>query len=533
MRDLCTPPRLRRLAGARSFERGEEYAVEGRVERLTVGEDLVTATVVGAAPYHVALRRDPTGALAGACTCPVGETGAFCKHCVAVGLVLAGTTGPARDELRGYVSPRPHAELVEIVLGALERDPILAASLRLEMAAACGDGPAALAAAIDDAAFLAEDLRWDEVWTYVEGLDAVLQALERGLAGGDAAEVVGLAERFATSVARQLELVDDSSGAVGSTLARAEALHVAACRQAAPDPVALAERLLSLETTTDLFEDALVTHASVLGEPGRARYAELAETAWQTTPPSWKLRRIMERLADGDVDRLVAIKARTAARSWDYLEIATLLRDAGRLDDAICWAERGLAAGPDARLREFLAELLRASGQLEAAVAQRAAQFREQPTLQAYQALHAEAEPLRAWPRERTAAIAALEEPPRGAWPRDRSVLVGILLLEGDVAGAWEEALAGGCSRELWRALARERPDDAVAIYRRLLSASIGLRSDTGYDAAVELLTALHEQLAPLGRVADHEALVAEVREAHRRKTNLIKRLDAQRWVSP
>jgi uncharacterized Zn finger protein len=175
----------------------------------------------------------------------------------------------------------------------------------------------------------------------------------------------------------------------------------------------------------------------------------------------------MERLAAGDVDRLVAIKSRTAKHGWDYLQIATLLRDAGRLEEAIDWAERGLAAGRDGRLREFLAHCQHEAGYPEAALAQRAAQFREQPTLAAYRALHAEAEPLGAWPRERAAAMAALEQPSRASWPRDHSVLVAILLWEGDVARAWEQALAGGCSRDLWRALARERPDDAVSIYRR------------------------------------------------------------------
>jgi uncharacterized Zn finger protein len=242
---------------------------------------------------------------------------------------------------------------------------------------------------------------------------------------------------------------------------------------------------------------------------------------------------IMERLAAGDVDRLVAIKARTVQHGWDYLEIATLLRDAGRLEDAIGWAQRGVAAAPDARLRKFLADCLRAAGCTEAALAQRAAQFREQPTLAAYRALRREAEPLGAWPRERAAAMAVLEQPPSGIWPRDRSVLVAILLWEGDVAGAWEQAHAGGCSRDRWRALARARPDDAVAVYRRLLSATIDLRNDSGYDGAIELLAELHFLLAPLGREDEHAALVAEVREVHRRKRNLIKRLDAQQWVAP
>jgi uncharacterized Zn finger protein len=530
VRDLCSPGRLLRLAGARSFERGEEYVLDGRVQRLALAEDSATATVLGAAPYRVTLRRGPAGALTGACTCPVG---AFCKHCVPVGLAVAGEGSPGRDELRAYVSSRPHAELVELVLGALSRDPVLRDSLQLGMAAAAGDPAEALAAAIDHATFVPDDLRWDEAWTYAQRLDAVLDALERRLAGGHAAEVVALAERFTTAVAAQLDYVDDSSGAVGSTLARAQALHLSACHEAAPDPVALAERLFELETSADLFEDALDTHADVLGAAGRARYAALADAAWAAGPPSLTLERIMERLAAGDVDRLVAIKSRTVEHSWDYLEIGTLLRVAGRLEDAIGWAERGVAAGPDARLREFLADCQREAGRPEAALAQRAAQFREQPTLSAYRALHAEAEPLGAWPRERAAAIAVLEQPPRGIWPRDRSVLVAILLWEGEVARAWEEAHAGGCSRDLWRVLARERRDDAVGIYRRLLSATIDLRNDSGYDGAIELLVELHELLAPRGREAEHAALVAEVREVHRRKTNLIKRLDAQRWEAP
>jgi uncharacterized Zn finger protein len=531
VRELCAPE-LRRLAGAGPYERGEEYAIEGRVERLTVGENTAAATVMGAAPYRVTLRRDAAGALAGSCTCPVGEQGAFCKHCVAVGLVVAGEAEPSRDELRAYVSSRPHAELVELVIGALERDRVMRDSVQLDMAAAAGDPADALAAAIDDAAFVPDHLRWDEAWGYAERLDAVLDALERRLEAGHAVEVVALAERFATAVAAQLEYVDDSSGAVGATLARAEGLHLSACRQAAPDPVALAERLFELETSADVFEDALDTHADPLGETGRMRYAELADAAWAAGQPSWKLTRVMERLAAGDVDRLVAIKARTAEHGWDYLEIATLLRDAGRVEDAIGWAERGVAAGPDARLREFLADCLRETGRPDQALAQRAAQFRDQPTLAAYRALQAEAEPLGAWPRERAAAIAVLEQPPRDIWPRDRSVLVSVLLWEGDVARAWEEAHAGGCSRDLWRAIARARPEDAVGIYRRLLAATIDLRNDNGYDGAVELLAELHELLASRGQEAAHAALVAEVREVHRRKTNLIKRLDAQRWTA-
>ena len=80
---------------------------------------------------------------------------------------------------------------------------------------------------------------------------------------------------------------------------------------------------------------------------------------------------------------------------------------------------------------------------------------------------------------------------------------------------------------------ARLRGPSTVAIYRRLLSAAIGLRNDSGYDGAIELPAELHGLRTPVGREAAHAALVAEVRDVHRRKTNLVKRLDAERWEAP
>jgi uncharacterized Zn finger protein len=129
------------------------------VKRLTVAEDSATATVIGAAPYRVRLRSDRAGALTWSCTCPVGEEGAFCKHCVAVALAVAADAGPTHDELHAYLSSRPHAELVDLVLGALERDRILRDGLQLEMAAAAGDAEEAIAVAIDEAAFVACEVR--------------------------------------------------------------------------------------------------------------------------------------------------------------------------------------------------------------------------------------------------------------------------------------------------------------------------------------------------------------------------------------
>ncbi|HEY2488371.1 MAG TPA: SWIM zinc finger family protein, partial [Streptosporangiaceae bacterium] len=76
---------LRRLAGNRSFERGVDYL--DLVTDLDVAANEITATVRGSYDYAVLLETD-SGRLSGDCSCPYGQEGNFCKHLVAVGLVV-------------------------------------------------------------------------------------------------------------------------------------------------------------------------------------------------------------------------------------------------------------------------------------------------------------------------------------------------------------------------------------------------------------------------------------------------------------
>ena len=95
---------LRRMAGARSFERGEGYFADERVRALAEQDGTVTATVRGTRDYRVSLWAED-GRIEYACTCPVGDDGAFCKHGVAVGLVWLTPGGASR---RGpKKTPRP------------------------------------------------------------------------------------------------------------------------------------------------------------------------------------------------------------------------------------------------------------------------------------------------------------------------------------------------------------------------------------------------------------------------------------------
>jgi uncharacterized Zn finger protein len=147
---------LWRLAGKRSYERGEQYV--DAVGELHDVPDGVVANVQGTELYEVRLTWAAPG-LAGECTCPFGEEGEFCKHCVAVGLAVidaaedyADDNDPdgaaageatadhqaAGDELRRYLDSLDHAALVELLCTRAAQDADLARALRHRAAAGAG-----------------------------------------------------------------------------------------------------------------------------------------------------------------------------------------------------------------------------------------------------------------------------------------------------------------------------------------------------------------------------------------------------------
>ncbi|GLY54782.1 hypothetical protein Lesp01_84370 [Lentzea sp. NBRC 102530] len=101
-------------AGTKSYWRGLTY--REAVLSLRVHSRHVAARVRGSddVAYVVELSWSGTQ-LVGSCSCPHGSEGFFCKHCVAVGLVLLD---------RGETVPPPDAEDVELkdVLRALPPD---------------------------------------------------------------------------------------------------------------------------------------------------------------------------------------------------------------------------------------------------------------------------------------------------------------------------------------------------------------------------------------------------------------------------
>lgn len=550
------------LASAPSYERGLAYFEAGRVGPLRASAGRVGATVQGSESYSVELHAEGEG-LRFSCSCPIGVEGAFCKHCVAVGLAWLGERGdrtPTLDDARTHLEALPQRELVELLIDHAHEDEALARKLLLR-AAQPASGTAADVASLRtliEQAFVYRDfVPYREVWGYVRGIEEATDALEALLEQGRSGDVVELAEHALKLAERALDHVDDSGGQMGDAIARIEELHLDACIQVGLDPTALAERLFAweLDGPWDVFDQAVIRYAEVLGDAGLARYRELAEEAWVEVPKldpgedtserygsRFRITRIMQALAQhsGNLADLIAVQERDLSIGYRFLQIAELCREHGEDDAALGWAERGVAAfaeDPDPRLRAFLVEEYRRRGRSAEALEHSVQAFNARPTLESYRELATDAKALGEWEERRRWALSLLGRPkpdPAGATRhpslrgRGCSELVRVLIWEDDADAAWRAANEGGCTRDLWLKLAdlrrAEYPEDAIDVYRRHVEDVIAGKDKRAYAEAVRLIDETMRALyAESGRPEDFDAYVEEVRAGHKAKRNLMK----------
>jgi uncharacterized Zn finger protein len=560
-----TPKRIRGWAGAASWSRGERYCAEDRVNGLRVHKDRITATVQGAHPYRVALWEDEEG-FGFRCDCPVGLDGDFCKHCVATALAsrqqpAAREAGPVANDLRAWLLLQTKESLADMLTEASAENESLGNRLTLRAAAVQGVNLATYRNVIAQAIGPDEFIDYRGMYSYWRRADEAIDAIADLLDQGHPAAVIELSEYALRKVERGIESVDDSDGYMSMLLDRLQELHLKACRGARPDAKALAERLFRWELNGewDVFYGAAETYAKVLGKRGLAQYRELAEAEWDKIKPlepgesdhgkygkRFRITHIMETLAEqgGDIETLIAVKRRDLSSSYDFLRIAEIYKKNRQTAKAQEWAEQGIAAfgdKADSRLNDFLADLYHRRKRHDEAMALIWPQFEAYPTLGHYQKLKQHANRNKTWSEWRARALAHVREllakeaknERRGRWHYqpwpDRSLLVEIFLWEKTPQQAWNEAQTGGCSRDLWLALASAReqahPHDAIAVYRRLVGATVEQTNNEAYAEAVRLLRRIEKLMQRLSKSEAFADYVADLRVEYKRKRNFIKLL--------
>ncbi len=542
---------IERAAGGRSFARGREYL--DAVEDLEIGDKEITASVFGNGEYRVLISFGDEEGLTGDCTCPYGREGFFCKHCVAVGLavlkmgddlphhITASRAG--RHALESWLESLSKEELLAELLTALGEDRDLRRRLELRAASVSADA-VAVRRAVRDLIVLPRrgHVEYAEAYSYASDVHKAAAAIGDLIDAGGAGDAIGIAREAVDLLAEALQFVDDSSGAVGDAAFELLEVHLRACEAAPPDPESLADYLAGelLHDDWGLAPD-LGDYTELLGDAGLAAVRERIAAAYAANPQDWRAKSLMEAVAkaEGDVDAVVAILATDLdSRGWQHLRIARELDEAGRGDEALTWAERGLrdAAQPDQRLVDYLAGRYAAAGRPGDAVRLRGDRFRAERTLANYQALRQAATDLGTWPAQRHEALALLRKDARHLrvvvpWAWRGPVLVDALLGDGDLDAAWAAAKeAPATTDDQWLrladAVADTRPADALGAYLRVIDSLTQRTGNDVYQRIAALLLAARACHEALGTVTEFRRYVAALRAGQKRKRNLMKILD-------
>ncbi len=568
-----TKAKLKRATDSRSWQRGEDYFRRGLVYFLLEDDGTILAKVRGTWNYKVRLWIED-GEIEGDCSCPMGDGGYFCKHCVAVGLAYlegrrsTGKTGGAEpvvtlDDMRQYLGQQDTSKLVEIIMRQVMEDDRLRESLLMKVAR---HGPGGLdiatfRKAINHATDTGDFVDYQAAYGFAKGIEDVIESIGELLEEGHAAEVIDLVEHAISRCEDALGGMDDSDGNMGGIMERLGEIHHAACLAAKPDPEALARRLFEweMETDWDTFYGAAEVYSDVLGKKGLAVYRRLAQELWDKTPQlnpgdkrtyehsRYRLTSIMESLAraDGDVEAIVAIKSRNLSLPYHYLKIAEIYKQAGQADKALEWAERGLRdlpQHPDDRLREFLADEYHRRKRHDEAMELIWAGFKDRPGMSGYERLKSHADRAKQCSKWRERALEAVHKSignarrkarqDRWGWTgnTDHSLLVEIYLWEKDPDAAWAEAQVGGCSDSLWMTMAKLRekdyPADTLKVYKVQVEPIIQRMGNEAYREAAALIRRIRTLMKRLGQNDKFADYLASIRATHKRKRNFMTMLD-------
>jgi hypothetical protein len=338
-------------------------------------------------------------------------------------------------------------------------------------------------------------------------------------------------------------------------------VHERACNNLNPAPVALAERLFRLQMTGDwdTFHSVLPSYERALGQSGFERYRGLVEAAWKRFPAlgpeafrthfdsgRHRVEHAMEELAalSGDVDVLVAVKAHNLSSPHAFFELAGILKHHGRHDEALAWAEKGIAAFgselSDDLVKFSIDEHLRRgdADRVESLAWQR---FVRQPGSDAHFELVRVARRIGRADELTTRAVQHLwqlvraEEAPNTkrlpSWqPPVRSALVAIHLRQKEAEKAWEAFCGGPVDIRLWDKVGAVRgmthPEEAVALYKKLLPhvVTAGTRN-AQYEEAFEIVKAIQELRATQKQDALFRQELADLRTTWKAKRNFMKLL--------
>src|SRR5262249_9435744 len=474
---------LRGEAGTPWYARGLDYV--DAVADLRWSPGAVTAVVRGSDEYQVRLS-DSRGRLSGDCSCPWGQKGNFCKHCVAVGLAAlnaAPSQPPAAEpgaddavELPASLKGLEKAVLVDLLVELAGRDP--AVHQRLSSRTKPKDFDLAELSAMVEALKRTWSLGDVALARLGRAADDALRTLDTFATDHPAAirPLYQQALRHLTAPSFDSQ-PDGNLAMIRDAVARAINGLIAVSRAEPPNLAEFVRWLIDVQIRNSRFPDLSVGRfAEILGARGLASYwRRLSNVAAKVhrhedeDEITWLRRRhAIFRVRESyvidivkDVDRLVELYAEDLSQPERYVRVGETLRAAGRVDEAIDWLQRGVAEAPSGRTEicDLLVAIYVQTGRLEEAARARLDNFSRDPDEYNYRMLLRAAEAVDAVPQAQEQAMTLLRErAARGGW-KAADPLVTILLAIDEIDQAWAAAQEFECGDACLSLLARIRAE--------------------------------------------------------------------------
>jgi hypothetical protein len=580
MLDELSDASLLDRAGRTIYDRGVAYAEEGRVRMIRDGGDSATFEVTGEHVYSTELYFEDLG-LHVVCACPYAQSGSFCKHMVAAGLLwrqhLGGDAFPTtqakppkserstkaaqtraanRERLKVFVAEQPAAELANRLWQRAEIDSDLMAELKAWAATArANDDPKALRQAVNDLlAFSTRRITYGrDVWSWAERARKIEPLLRRSLEQSPET-ARGIAEHALRRVYAASQYVDDSDGEVGGVMRMLIAMIIEAV-QRAPPAAAWANRLVAL-LDDDPFGQWDVDHVlDVAGDAVARAFSRLVVQRWDEVErgPAADAERDHARrrardlmLRDfrrrGDEAAGLDFMRRTARGLFEHADVIRTFDEHGRHREAIALAQAACKEFHDHRIVE---DLLLAAYQRDGWDAEvwqiRQRRFADEPSVANYQALldaaaaakkDVDAERAKAYAgaaaRDQARHIAGRGRARRygEAADSDSGLLVSttaaMLLHDGDLARALELVQPPNrCDPRLLEALAERLPRDAAAAAFVLLDRVVHFEMQHAQTPYTAPLRAVTRALTRLDSNAQ-TGYVAQLKLTYKAKRNFV-----------
>jgi hypothetical protein len=375
--------------------------------------------------------------------------------------------------------------------------------------------------------------------------DAV-DALDSAVGTSDPSEVLTVCQKAIASAITVIIRADDSSGIIGDAIRRLLELHPQAAAAAHPPAGRLVDWMVAFQFDgkQDFFLLDPVDYAPALGETGMTRYrtalagisaglapipADAERWNWPDSHARFALEHNAQRLAvlDRDVEAIIRTHARDRAVAAWLQDTSEALAEIGEIDLAIDWAKRATDHGPghqSQKAAEHWCTLLAEHRPRELLTARQVV-FDRWPSSSTGASLHDAAGAN--WPDLRDPVLDRLSARPRDA------VLFALLKLK-DISFAWDLAHSLGMQDDdCWERLAKAYqfvdPIATLPVHAALVQSELEQAGAQHYQRAASRLRTMRRLAEGTHHEFEVDALIAELREIHRRRPRLQQEFDKAR----